>query len=191
MFATILLVRRAEKSEETLEEPAAEDSQSTWWSETLSLQVHRRLEVAFHVLGSGEDQFVAALPLSRLAAVRSRGSRARWPPVQRRAAVSACAPAARPGCVVGQRHLDQIRLALTERHQPDEVADADGLFDEGGQDPRCGHRRIHAPVLAEQPLVARVVDAGDDAVHRELRLGEKGDDERLALSSPVTAIITS
>ncbi|WP_299486932.1 DUF3159 domain-containing protein, partial [uncultured Gordonia sp.] len=27
VFATILLVRRAEKSEETLEEPAAEDSQ--------------------------------------------------------------------------------------------------------------------------------------------------------------------
>ena len=40
---------------------------------------------------------------------------------------------AAPRCVVGQRDLDQVGLTPAELHQPDEVADGDGLLDERTQ----------------------------------------------------------
>ena len=80
-------------------------------------------------------------------------------------------------CVVGERDLDEVRLALLQGEQPDEVADGDRLLDDGGQQPGRGDRDVDAPGLVEQPLVLRVVDAGDDAVDAELGLAEQGDDE--------------
>ena len=77
--------------------------------------------------------------------------------------------------VVGHGQLDQAGLALPEGHQPDQVADADGLLDEGRQQPRRGHGHVDAPRLVVQPFVARVVDAGDDPGHAVLGLGEQRD----------------
>ena len=56
-----------------------------------------------------------------------------------------------------------------------QVADRDGLLDQRGQHPRGRHRDVDAPRLVEEPLVAGIVGAGDDARHRELRLGEQAD----------------
>ena len=81
------------------------------------------------------------------------------------------APGARR--TVGQGDLDQVRLALAEGEEPHDVADLDRLLDERGEHPRGRDGDVHAPCLGEQPLVGRVVDAGDDSPHRELGLGQQ------------------
>ena len=40
-----------------------------------------------------------------------------------------------------------------------------------------GHRDVDAPGLVEQPLILRVVHAGDDAGDRELLFGQQRDDQ--------------
>jgi hypothetical protein len=73
--------------------------------------------------------------------------------------------------------LDEVGLTLAQRHEPDEVADADGLLDQGAEQAWGRHGDVDAPHLVEHPLVLRVVDAGDDARHAVLGLGEQRDDE--------------
>ena len=79
------------------------------------------------------------------------------------------------GVSTGQGDLDQVGLAVAERHQPHQIADGNGLFDQRGQHPRGGHRDVDAPRLVEEPLVAGIVGPGHHPRHRELRLGEQAD----------------
>ena len=65
--------------------------------------------------------------------------------------------------VLGERDLDQAHVAALELEEPHEPPDAHGLVDERGDEVRGRHRQVDAPRLVEQPLVLRVVDAGDDA----------------------------
>ena len=51
------------------------------------------------------------------------------------------------------------------------------FLDECGEHPRGGDGDVDAPRLVEQPLVLRVVDAGDHALDAELGLGEQREDE--------------
>lgn len=72
-----------------------------------------------------------------------------------------------------QRQLDQVGVTLAEPQQPDQVADADGLLDQGRHEAGRGDGDVDAPGLVEEPLVLRVVDPGDDARNPVLRLGEQ------------------
>ena len=83
----------------------------------------------------------------------------------------------------GERHLDQVGVALTEGEQPHQVTDGDSLLDERGHDPRGRHVDVHAPRLAEQPLVVGVVDSADGAGDAELGLRQqRGDQVGLVVS---------
>ena len=73
----------------------------------------------------------------------------------------------------GQRDLHEVGLALTQRHQPHQVADGHRLLDQRGEQAWGGDRDVDAPVVVEQPLVARVVHPGDHPAHRELGLGQQ------------------
>src|SRR5450759_3633316 len=86
-------------------------------------------------------------------------------------------PASNSWGAVRQGHLHEVRTALLERHQAHEVTHGHGFFDEGAHEPGCGDGDIDAPHVVEQPLVSRMVHAGDRPGHSELRLGEQGMDE--------------
>jgi hypothetical protein len=79
--------------------------------------------------------------------------------------------------VLRECDLHQVGLALAQRQQPHQVADGHGLLHESGEEAGGGHGDVDAPVVAEQPLVARVVDPGHDAADGELGLGEQRHDE--------------
>src|ERR1019366_5068155 len=62
-----------------------------------------------------------------------------------------------------------------EWHQLDDGADFYGFVYQRGDQCGRGDRHVHAPTLSEEPLVASVVDATDDAWYAELLLGEPTD----------------
>ena len=102
-------------------------------------------------------------PTARRPRGRSRGRPAGSSPAPRHAGAPALDGLAAPRGVVGQRDLDEVGLPLAEAHQPYQVTDGHRLLDERRQHPRCGDRHVDAPILVEQPLVARIVDPGHDA----------------------------
>lgn len=75
------------------------------------------------------------------------------------------------------RGLHDAVLVAAELHQGEHVAQAHALANEAGDDLCLVHADIHAVDRREHPGVCRVVDARDDAWHRELHLGQHGDHE--------------
>ena len=132
------------------------------------------LQFLLDVLGGDEEQLVARPPAGRPAAARAPGPRAGSPPARCRPA-SRWTPTCWPASGASSGMVSSTRLAslCPKRHQPDQVADADRLLDEGRQQPRRGHGHVDAPRLVEQPFVARVVDPGDHPRHAVLGLGEQ------------------
>ena len=66
----------------------------------------------------------------------------------------------RSGASSGMVSSTRLASPCPERHQPHQVADADRLLDQRGQQPRRRDGDVDAPGLVEQPLVLRVVDPG-------------------------------
>ena len=113
-------------------------------------------------------------PARRRPAGRSRVRRAGSSPARSRCgSFSARTGAPASGVCAGQRDLHEVGLALPQRHQPHQVAHRDRLLDQRREQARGGDRDVDAPVVVEQPLVARVVHPGDDPAHRELGLGQQ------------------
>jgi signal transduction histidine kinase len=135
------------------------------------------LEFLLDILRGDEEQLVAAL--QRVLRLRHE-----HPPLaQDGDQGDVRGPLDRADLLPGERrvgrhgHLDQARLALAERHQPHQVADAHGLLDERGEQARRRDGDVDAPGLVVQPLVARVVHPGDDPGHAVLGLGEQRNDQ--------------
>ena len=64
-----------------------------------------------------------------------------------------------------------------EREQAHRDTHRHSLFDERRHDTRGRDGHIHTPRLIKEPLVLRVVQAGDDARNRKLRFGQQRDDQ--------------
>jgi hypothetical protein len=76
-----------------------------------------------------------------------------------------------------QRNLDEVRVALAEGKESNEIADADRFFDEGREHSWCRDSNVNTPRLIEHPLVLRMINASDDARDAVLGLREKRDYE--------------
>src|SRR6266545_7392572 len=135
------------------------------------------LELGLGLVGGDEEQLVVELQ----GAVRVRGEDAALAEDRDQGGVGGPGDVADPGAdhrrVLGQRQLDQVRVALAEGEQPDKVADRHRLLDQRGHDPRGRDGDVDAPRLVEHPLVPRVVDPGNGPGYAELGLGEQRDDQ--------------
>ncbi len=75
--------------------------------------------------------------------------------------------------VFGQGEFRQCGVAFPQAHQSHQVTDVDGTLDSGNHRTRRRDRYVDPPGLAEQPLVADVVDPGHHPRHPELGLGQQ------------------